>query len=105
MQRCDWTLTACQEERAAVLRPKTQTQPGPGRQWNTSEEGIYTVLNARASEGHRPGLSAAAVEAAAVLFLPSDCVSLRAGHSNPYPLLLMRLKLLCGDAATNLSEI
>lgn len=31
MQRCDWTLAARQEERAAVLRPKTHTQAGSGQ--------------------------------------------------------------------------
>lgn len=77
MQRCDWTLAACQEERDAVLRPKSQTQAGPWRLWSTSVEGKYTVLDPLkvfltrwALAELRPSLRAPAVEAAAVLFSP-----------------------------------
>ncbi|CAK6975245.1 Hypothetical predicted protein, partial [Scomber scombrus] len=53
--RCDWTLTACQEERAAVLRPKNSDT---SRTWTTVEYlrgRIYTLLNTRAVQGAPAG--------------------------------------------------
>lgn len=98
MQRCDWTLAACQEERAAVLRPKTQTPAGPGLQWSTSAEGIYTLLDSR--KLFQPAELERSTDRVSVLLLsrpPRLCfspqtVSLPAALSNPEPLLLMRLR-------------
>lgn len=110
MQRPDWSLAAWQEERAAVLRPKTQTQPGLGQQWTPPWKLIQSPL-----DSHKTFWSSwASAERPCLLLLTRPprfglCVAAcwsqsesRAAAGNEAD---GRLELRCGDAATKLSEM